>query len=278
MLCRRCGNDIVEGSEMCPVCGISQKTYITPRNYDNVPVSRKKRPRGYFISMLAMIVAVAGVFGMIYLSNKETEKVDYEKVLSAYNAEDEDLLMLSVGQYLKKHPNSNRADEVQGYLNKLRGIDDNIIDAEQESPEDLAERLWQAELERLKSTASDDILCVDSVVLGKEEYDRSHSLTIYWRNMSKKTISEIQFKVVAYGADGKEFKCEQRERSDITARADNEYVTNREGGVYQNIWLNAWYGSGIDHIEITRIRIYYDDETSQVLPAEVIPSIMQSST
>ncbi|MCL2081342.1 MAG: hypothetical protein FWH16_04510 [Oscillospiraceae bacterium] len=251
MICRRCGQDIMEGSANCPMCGIAQTSYIKPRDYSKMS-ARKKRRGNRVVSILTIIISVVGIVAMVFFSGRSTEEKDFQKILDAYEARDDQLLMVTVAQYRNNYPKSTaRIAEAEGLLLILRGYGG---ETPVTPPADL------------KDVYADERIGFEGVVLGEPNFELARSLVIYWRNITEREIAHIYFKAMAYDSGGKPASCTVRGMPEALLEQKNIFKPNPEGDVYRTYWPNVWYGENIEYVRIESVIIYYDNGAHEVLP------------
>lgn len=260
MTCRRCGKDIADGSKTCPVCGVAQGTYTKLRDYSNITPPKKKSRMNRIVSIMTIILSIIGIAAMIFFSGSATEENDYQKILAAYEQGDDQLLMGAVAKYRNKYPDSTeRIAEGEEMLRILRGYGPQPETNLEDIPID-------------KTTPATERIGFESVILSEPNVELAHSLTIYWRNISDKTIKNIYFTVNAYDADGNPAKCTNRDNSEaLLEQKEGAFKPNATGDVYRSYWSNVWYGENIDYVKIKNVIIYYDDEENswEMLAMEV---------
>ncbi len=274
MICRRCGVDIADGPDFCPHCGVSLKTHITLRNYNYSKAGAKKMPLSQRMSLIAMAVCIVGIAIMIGLSKGEQEKKDFQAILDAFETKNETVLMLTVGQFKKNHPNSPLLVDAERYLDTLRGVEETPIDAE---PVDPVEQTRLSEIQRLTPIARDSILEISTVSLSDPNFESARNVTILWRNKSKRTVEEIQFKIVAYDANGKEVPCTKRNTASATLRDKGNFTPNSSGDPHKSIWLKVWYTDRLHHITLQQVKIVYADNSIEILPPEIVQLVLDKS-
>lgn len=254
MTCRRCGKDIVDGSKTCPVCGTSQGTYTKLRDYSAVAPAKKKSRTNRIVSIITIVLSLIGIAAMIFFSSASAEDTDYQRMVNAYEKGDDQLLMGEVAKYRNKYPKSTeRIAEGEEWLRILRGY----APTPEPTPEDDDS---DTTAEEIVKTLATERIGFESVVLGEPNAEFARSLSIYWRNISGKTISSIFFNVTAYDADGNPAKCTVRDKAEaLLEQKAGEFTPNPNGDIYRSHWSNVWYGENIDHIEIKSVIIYYSD-------------------
>ncbi|MCL2084441.1 MAG: hypothetical protein FWH06_04185 [Oscillospiraceae bacterium] len=271
MTCRRCGEGIADGSERCPVCGISQNTYITPRNYNAIKSAPAKRmPKSAFLSIVAILVAIAGVIGSYFIAERHSENRDLQIIREAYEDRDETKMFLVVGQFMRKYPRSSHIDEVESLYLKLVNGDTEAIGSTPEEMLENYEREQERILETLKQTARDQIMSVEGIRLPETSVGGERGMIIAWRNMSGKDIKEVLFVVEAIDADGVPAAVSVNGTSKLALTEDKFTEPNGAADTpYESFWLGVWTDGEIDRIELNGVRITYGGGEVVSLPKEV---------
>jgi hypothetical protein len=88
---------------------------------------------------------------------------------------------------------------------------------------------------------------------------------IQFTNVSNKRIKYVDFTVIPYNRVDDIAHSSVDGESEKTIQAVDYILPN---STYQGFWENVWYNSAIDYMEIARIKVTYDDNTTQVVNNE----------
>ncbi len=278
MLCRMCDREIPDESALCFHCGAAQETYIVRRP----PLSNKRKPtaRGTLITgiTLVLVVVVILIAGPIIRGAQKLPRYEEIKTdIVALDIKDElavTALKNKIDNYNRDDPETSELLEIKRLMQEKMGWQTDEPPAEaspspEAEPDADAQAKAEAARQILRDTVFDEVLSVRSLTWERAATGQ-FDVTVFWRNKSDKTIRDIYFAVEAVDADGQiVLPLGNTDKELALLHPTGPFAPTGAGEPTENLWYDVWPETATD-IRLTRVDIYYEDNTHLTLDNELI--------
>ncbi|GHU60414.1 hypothetical protein FACS1894171_1700 [Clostridia bacterium] len=267
MICKGCGRQIPDGTELCLLCGTRQTQYVL----DLVEVAQTKKTDKRFPRTAAAAV-IAGIAGFaVFVSPLLAGGMENEKLLlveNAYNDKNIDTFVVLASQFYDRYPDSPEMETVYKYASGLGlrvdipGITPRLAEV---SP-DPARQLPLPELSGDQVRGA--IIEIDSLKWHCLKQNGSVKCELNWVNRSTKTVTRALFDLELYDREGKPLPCQAR--GEAAAMAQSVGVFLPGGKVNSDSWIDLWFNKDAARVKIIGVQLDYSDKTSVILGEDEI--------